>query len=190
MLNTIIKTRACGFSLIELLIGVAVLGMLISLAIPGMRTWLKNAEIRNAAESIQNGLQRARAEALLRNTNVEFVLLAKDIDCQSTKDCTSWEIKEVSSGKSIDKRSSKEGSADVKRTTTPADMTTVIFNNVGGRVSNPATDFSAVTLSSTALGTSSHELKVIIGVKDGGGNYVGGTVRMCDPSLTSGPRAC
>jgi type IV fimbrial biogenesis protein FimT len=191
VLNTIYKTRACGFSLIELLIGVAVLSVLISLAVPGMRAWLKNAEIRNAAESIQNGLQRARAEALLRNKSVEFVLAAKDSDCQNTKECTSWEVKEAGvGGISIEKRSSKEGSADVKRTTTPANMTTVTFNNVGGRVSNPATDFSTVTLSSAVLGTSSHELKVIIGVKDGGGNYVGGTVRMCDPSLTSGPRAC
>jgi type IV fimbrial biogenesis protein FimT len=182
LLNAIPKTRPCGFSLIELLISVAVLAILVSLAVPGFRVWIKNAEIRNAAESIQNGLQLARAQALLRNTNVEFTLLDAD--------GSSWEVRLAGGGALIEKRSSNEGSVEVKRAVLPNPVaTTVTFNNVGSVVS-PNSDgtspFTSVTLDSTALpAADSHELTVVIGV---GG--VGGTVRMCDPNISSGPRAC
>ena len=61
--------------MIEMMIGVALLGILFGLAAPNFKAWLMNSRIRNAAESIQNGLQRARAEAVAQNTNVEFVLV-------------------------------------------------------------------------------------------------------------------
>ena len=68
-------SAADGFSLIELMITLAVLGMLIMIALPNMGTWIQNTQIRTAAEGMQAGLQLARAEALKRNTTVRFQLV-------------------------------------------------------------------------------------------------------------------
>jgi type IV fimbrial biogenesis protein FimT len=64
-----------GFSLVELIVGVAILGVLLAIAMPAFSNWLRNAKVRTAAESVQNGLQLARAEAVRRNTTVGFRLV-------------------------------------------------------------------------------------------------------------------
>jgi type IV fimbrial biogenesis protein FimT len=62
-----------GFNLIELMITIAVLGMLLMVGLPAFTDWLQNLKVRSAAESVQNGLQLARSTAIARNTNVSFV---------------------------------------------------------------------------------------------------------------------
>jgi len=47
--------KQAGFSLIELIITLAVLAILIGFAIPGARIWLQNSSVRSTTESIQNG---------------------------------------------------------------------------------------------------------------------------------------
>ena len=49
-----------GLTLPELLIGIAILGILASVGLPSFQSWMVDTKIRTAAESIQNGLQRAR----------------------------------------------------------------------------------------------------------------------------------
>ena len=66
-----------GFSLVELMVTVAVLSLLMTLAVPSFAEWIQNSRIRTAAESIQNGLQVARAEAVRRNARVEFALVGQ-----------------------------------------------------------------------------------------------------------------
>jgi type IV fimbrial biogenesis protein FimT len=69
--------RDRGFTLIELMIGVALLGLLMMLAFPSFTTMMHNARLRAVAESIQSGLQSARAEALKRNQTAEFLLMVE-----------------------------------------------------------------------------------------------------------------
>ena len=71
-----------GFTLIELMISLAVLGVLISLGAPGFVEWLQNQQIRAAAEATLNGLQVARGEAVRSNTPVRFQLVS-----DLTSDC-------------------------------------------------------------------------------------------------------
>lgn len=176
MLNTPAKSVPLGFSLIELLIGIAIMAILAGLAMPSFQAWLQNAQIRNAAESVQNGLQRARAEAVGRNTNIEFVLGAG----------SSWVV-QLTDGTDIESRSGSEGSRDVTVTVTPAGATTVTFNNFGGLLAanaDASLPFTQVDLDSSVLAaTDSQELRITIGL--------GGNVRMCDPNApVSSPRAC
>lgn len=170
------KSRPLGFSLIELLIGIVIMAILLSLAMPSFQAWLQNTQIRNAAESVQNGLQRARAEAVGRNTDVEFVLGAG----------SSWVVR-VAGGADIESRSSGEGSKDVIVTITPAGATTLTFNNFGGvKAANAdaSAPFTQVDLDSPVLSAAdSQELRITIGM--------GGNVRMCDPNASApSPRAC
>ena len=66
---------ARGFTLVELMIALAILGTLIMLALPSMVTWIQNTQIRTAAEGMYAGLTLARSEALRRNTTVRFQLV-------------------------------------------------------------------------------------------------------------------
>lgn len=72
------KKTALGFSLIELVITVAIMGILLALALPSFSTYLRNAKLRAAAETFLTGVQLARSEAVRMNTSVEFLLTTTD----------------------------------------------------------------------------------------------------------------
>jgi type IV fimbrial biogenesis protein FimT len=174
VLKTSRKSRASGFTLVEMVIAVVILGILTSMALPSFLQMLRNSEIRNAAESIANGLQKARAEAVTRNNNVSFTLGSG----------TSWTVAFVPDGSMVESRSGKEGSASVIATAVAADGTTtataVTFNNLGQVVPNAA-NLARVDLAASG---GSKNLRVTVGA--------GGNAKVCDPSLTAGssPRAC
>lgn len=173
MLNALPKSKPLGFSLIELMIGITILAILLGVAMPSFQAWLRNTQIRNAAESVTNGLQRARAEAVLRNTNIAFALGTD----------SSWTVSVVTPASVIESRPSTEGSNNVTRTVLPAGATTITFNNFGGVVANADASATLTQVDLAAVG-GSQNLRVTIGV--------GGNARMCDPNLASGssPRAC
>ncbi len=66
--------RQAGVTMIELMIGIALLGVLIGMGVPTFRSWLQNSQIRTAADRVINGVQLARSEAIRRNKPVEFDL--------------------------------------------------------------------------------------------------------------------
>lgn len=70
----LISRRSRGFTMIELMIGVTIIGVLLALALPSFTAMLQSARMNAAARSYQSGLQVARAEAIRRNLPVEFVL--------------------------------------------------------------------------------------------------------------------
>jgi len=71
-----IRTSQRGFTIIEVMITLAVIGVLLGLGAPGFIEWLQNQQIRAAAEATLNGLQVARGEAVRRNTPVRFQLVS------------------------------------------------------------------------------------------------------------------
>jgi len=173
------KTRARGFTLVELMIGIVIVGILVSLGMPSFLEVLRNAEIRNAAESIANGLQRARAEGVARNANVQFVLGT------ASSWTVDYAIKPVPSDPPIDSRASTEGSTNVIRAVTPAGATTITFNNLGGVAANADASATLTQVDLTSIG-GNQNLRVTI--------QAGGNARMCDPNLPvttpPNPRAC
>jgi type IV fimbrial biogenesis protein FimT len=68
------KTISRGVTLIELAVVLAIVAVLLSQAAPQFAAWTQNVQIRTSTESIQNGLQLARSEAIRRNRNVMFWL--------------------------------------------------------------------------------------------------------------------
>ena len=70
-----IKQYQRGLTMIELMIGLTIFTMLLLLGAPSFSAWIQSSHIRNSAESIQNGLTLARAEAVRRNVTVNFQLV-------------------------------------------------------------------------------------------------------------------
>ena len=173
-----------GFSLVEMMIVVVLLAIVSAIAVPSFTQMIQNTRIRTAAESIQNGLQVARAEAVKRNAKVKFQL--NDAD-------SGWVVCEVANvaddcpdEEQIQSRSTAEGStADVTATVVPAGNTSVVFTGMGliDQGSNPFTQVD-VDMSETVMSPAdSRELRILLGA--------GGSIRMCNPNLDEDdPRAC
>lgn len=68
--------RHRGFSLVELMVVVAVLALLMLAAVPALGTWTANARVRGAAEVLQNDLRAAQQEALRRSRRTVLALTA------------------------------------------------------------------------------------------------------------------
>ena len=63
-----------GFSIIELSVALTVVAVLLTLGVPSLSGYIQNARLGAAAKSFYTGLQIARAEAVKRNAEVEFVM--------------------------------------------------------------------------------------------------------------------
>ena len=74
------STTARGISLIELVIGMAILALIATQAAPSFNAFMINQRIRAAAEAMASMLQRARVEAIQRNQDVEFVTFDRVIN--------------------------------------------------------------------------------------------------------------
>lgn len=65
-----------GFSIIELMVAIAIMSILMAIALPAFSDYIRNVKVRTEAEAFVSGAQLARAEAVRRNAPVEFLLTA------------------------------------------------------------------------------------------------------------------
>lgn len=184
-----IRMAGCGgFTLVEMMVIVVIIAIGTMLGIPSYRAWVQNTQIYNAASSAEAGLQKAKAEAVKRNANVEFVLGSNPpwliqlpgntLPCPIPANTTPSTLLECAT---------TEGEKNATATATPSTSTTVTFNSLGGIEAtnfNGQSPLTQIDFNSSALPTTSHKLRVTIGL--------GGITRMCDPNLATGssPRAC
>lgn len=61
-----------GFSLIELVVAIAILGVLMAAGVPGLSSWMQNSQVRATAESVLAAIQLARGEAVKQNIQTQF----------------------------------------------------------------------------------------------------------------------
>lgn len=184
-----------GFTLIELMVGVALFGVLFMLAYPSYTSFIRNAQIRTAADSVINGLQLARAEAIRRNSNVQFRLLNTSGEAAVTGG-TDWEIAAsamatpTTFGDTVQTRRESSASSNarlgvansVSNTETAAGTgmpANIVFTGLG-RLSSA----TAVRQIDVTGATDARRLAIVL--------TPGGDVRLCDPnlSLSTNPQGC
>ena len=66
--------RACGLTLVEAVIVLAIAAIIVSAAAPGLRGLVESMRLQGAAAQLATDLHHARAESVLRNTAVRFTL--------------------------------------------------------------------------------------------------------------------
>lgn len=182
-------TEASGFTLIELMITIALLGVLLGMGVPALRDWITNTQINTAAEAINNGLQLARSEAVRRNTNVHFTLGTNSawiVGCQTVQNDNDGDGVDDCPG-IIQTRLAAE-TTQVIVNVTPAGAGMVTFGPLGRVTTNadtsqPITQLDVTVPDNVIDPAVRRDMRVLVG---------GGSVRLCKPSLTlsSDPRAC
>jgi type IV fimbrial biogenesis protein FimT len=163
----------------EILIAVAVLSILFLMALPSYRAWIQNSQIRTAAESVMNGLQTARAEAVKANRKTWFEF-GKGSD---------WSVKQQAQNGTvtdIQSRLSSEGSPNAQLAVQPAGAARVTFNGMGWIDTNDdaTPSLTRVDVSSSVIsGSEARPLRVVI--------TAAGSAKMCDPQVAApDPRVC
>jgi type IV fimbrial biogenesis protein FimT len=175
------------------MIGMIIVGILLAIGIPAFSGWIQNARIRTTAESIQNGLQLARVEAVRNNTLVQFSRGAGTssdwtIGCTTPVDRDGDGVFECPAV--IQSRSAAEGSTNVNISAT-ADV--VVFNGLG-RVTPAGTPANNIDIPSDGVcagGAATAGLNRCLRIMVS----PGGQIRMCDRSASTtavppDPRAC
>jgi type IV fimbrial biogenesis protein FimT len=194
-----------GVTLIELIVTLAVFGVLFALAMPMLTAWIRNSQVRSIAEIVQGGLRSAQQEAVRRDRTVVFFLTNATpmVGSPATAGGRNWAVQYVPTA--IDTpvapepvvqggRVSEVGSNRilVAGTNSNGNVAAVCFNSSGRLVaSTPAANGVLNATCSAALTTfdithadgSDRPLRVTVDL--------GGRVRMCDPNRpATAPDGC
>lgn len=188
-----------GVTVIEVMIGLTLVGILMALALPSFQTGMQNRQIRATAEALQSGLHLARTEALRRNRAVKFQMQGQNgwrIGCDPA-DAT-VENGEPVCPEMLQTRDGAEGGRN-------ADVARVTVNSGTGSESGTFEElrFTPLGLVSTLTPTNNAVFRVTN--PKGGACFAGGgemrclsivvtsagLVRMCDPAVSApDSRAC
>jgi len=185
-----------GFTLIELVIGVAIMALLLALAAPAFSTYSENAKLRGISGSFLASAQTARAEAIRSNQSVQM-LLTSDSPVAANAATTnlnatagSWIIRALSNdptpvyrfvdGKSAMEASSRAdgtSSVQISAQSNGAATPLITFNGAGSTSLGAVwlVDFKSTTGACAPSGTV-RCLRVEV--------TVSGQIKACDPAAT------
>jgi type IV fimbrial biogenesis protein FimT len=197
--------RNRGYTLIELLITMALFVILLGLGVPSFMTFIQNAKVKNAAETTLAGLNMARAEAVRRNAVVRFQLVSDlTASCTASSNGLAWvislddpaglcdvAISNTTAPRIYQKQSGTEGTDSITVSATAGSG--VAFNGLGRVTSGAAlpVPFTQIDFSS-AQGVCEHAaadgtvrcMRILLST--------GGQAKLCDPKVTAttDPRYC
>jgi type IV fimbrial biogenesis protein FimT len=149
-----------GFTLVELMVTLAVLVVGATLAAPSLSQMIANYRVRGAAEGILGGLNYARTEALRRNTAVAFALAPGG---------SGWTVSQVSTSVTLQSRTDSD--SPIVASSTAA--TSVTFLATG--LLQTGSQMSQVNVSSLVPGTNTRRINI----------FGGGLIRLCDPAVAT-----
>lgn len=187
--------RSAGFTVVEMMIAVAVLGILVALGMPSFATFIRNSQVRSSAENMQSGLNLARSEALRRNSRVSFWMVTDlTAGCTLSGTGNSWVVSmanptgkcQVASSETVAPQliQSRSGNDSTGAVTLSAigggggASSCVTFNGFGqveDTCTGGGTPITQVQFTAATAGTKSLQVRVT----------PGGAIRMCNPAMTN-----
>lgn len=207
MLSARAPMRRRGVTLIEIAVTLAMTAMLLMAVAPSVAQWLRDTQVRNAATSIQAGLQRARNEALRRNRTVRFTLVAladpaqMDDSCALSSQSDSWVVSfnapagrcgaalsDIDDPMLIEHQAGGVGGRRVDVAASVADgsasATSVAFDGFGRVSAAVAPAIGRIEIDQPNPSADDRALRIVVGS--------GGTIRLCEPRVgdANDPRKC
>lgn len=190
--------RGRGFSLVEMLVVVVIMGILLGLGLPSYRVYMANQKVLSTAEVFMAGLQMARGEAVKLNRRTEF-LLTDDAPVPASVDTATvsttgrnWIVRSLATGGNnfIEGKSGAEGSGAATSAASPiavaGSVAAITFDGFGmpvGLAATAAFDFSNPLAGACAPAGAVRCLRVRISR--------GGQTRLCDPAVgATDTRSC
>lgn len=187
--------RQQGVSLIEVIIGVAILAMLMGLGVPQYAIFLANARLKATTDTLVSGLSLARAEAVKRNARVELVLTNEDpveglvnaVPAQT--DGMNWMVREfvprTGAYNYIEGKVGAEGGGKQTGTTvgiassSPGVYTGIVsFTGFGALASGSAITFQITNTAGGLCAAAGGPMRCLTVVVSAGGQ-----IRTCDPAV-------
>jgi len=181
--------RQHGVTLIELMVTVTIISILLAVGIPQMGEWIRRNSIGSAAESVQNGLRQAEAEAIRRNMRVEFLLTNATpsqsgiLSLSAADNGKNWAVRALGTTDAKLAYVSGFQMSEVSPDVALAGPASLFFTGMG-RVTD-STGAAVTEYQVYRLSRSGADRAVCVFVTPGG------AIKTCDPALASGkPFAC
>lgn len=186
------RSRHAGVTLIELLIGITIVGVVLALGLPTMSTYIQNNKISSVVGNYYGGLQTARAEAIRSNDPVEFVMTnATGVGAAPSPVGRNWVVRAVplvGVPRLIDQKLAAEGegaanqAVQVTVLAAPAGFDgRITFNSFGAPTNNPySLDVTNPVLGACAPGGPARCRRINV--------TSGGQITACDPAANSAVR--
>lgn len=181
-----------GFSLVELMIGLAIVAFLLMMGVPAFGTYIQNAKLRSTADNFYSGLQSARAEAVKRNTPVEFIMTddsgisANSQTANLSTTGRNWIVRVQDPTTLlytfVEGKPAAEGSGTTGTSTVDITGTTssVVFNGFGATTLGASATFSFSNPTGGLCKAAGGPMRCLSIVAS-----IGGQARLCDPAVTT-----
>lgn len=182
-----------GFSLIELMVTLSVAALVLTSAAPAVSSWIADARVRGVADTLQNAVRLAQAEAIARSRPSVLALTADapSLDATASADGQRWMVR------LLDRESDDEADASglfVRGGTDAASQGVTVegpallcFNGFGQLITLTA---DATGLGAACTAPSDATPRTYTLHHDGGSRNLqiqvalGGQVRLCDANKT------
>lgn len=186
-----------GFTLVELVVTIALLGVLLGLAAPAFGDWIRGARVRTIADALQSGARLAQGEAVRFNRQVVF-FLTNDSNCSAATNAAAngsfWAIRTIGLTAGDAVRTVQCGTlADVSPGVSINGPTAICFNSAGRQATNASPGVGGAACALPASGTSIYDINATGARPLRVQVSLGGQVRQCDPARTlstSAPDGC
>lgn len=176
------KKRNLGFTLTELMVTVAIIGILASIAVPSFQEQIQANRVKGAAEVLFGSLQNAKVEAVKTNSVVRIVFTPATTNTEHSAWCYGMtDIGDDTCVCTVGANSCASGS--VVRSTDFTNIS-VNFNAANTRAFNPLRGTGTAGTVTFSAGTNKTVAVATLGV---------GRIRVCNPSgsvIVTGNGAC